>query len=55
MIGCLLLIPIAGFLAMMGIYMSSLMAYFVVVATAMGIYMSGMAAYFTAFFIIMFG
>ena len=55
MIGCLLLVPIAGLLAMMGIYMSSLMAYFVVIAGAMGVYMSGMAAYFTAFFIIMFG
>ncbi len=55
MIGCLLLFPIAGLLAMMGIYMSSLMAYFVVIAGAMGVYMSVMAAYFTAFFIIMFG
>jgi len=55
MIGCLLLIPIAGFLAMMGIYMSSLMAYFVAIAGAMGIYMAGMASFFTAFFIIMFG
>lgn len=40
---------------LMGVYMSSLMAYFVAVATAMGIYMSAMASYFTAFFIIMFG
>jgi len=40
---------------MMGIYMSSLMAYFVVIAGAMGVYMSVMASYFTAFFIIMFG
>jgi len=55
MIGCLLLIPIAGLLAMMGIYMSSLMAYFAAIAGAMGIYMAGMASYFTAFFIIMFG
>jgi len=55
MIGCLLLLPLAGFLMLMGIYMSSLMAYFVAIATAMGMYMSGMAAYFTAFFIIMFG
>jgi hypothetical protein len=55
MIGCLLLVPIAGFLALMGVYMSSLMGYFVAVATAMGIYMAGMASYFTAFFIIMFG
>jgi len=55
MIGCLLLIPIAGLLTMMGIYMSSLMAYFVAIAGAMGIYMAGMASYFAAFFIIMFG
>jgi hypothetical protein len=55
MIGCLLLLPLAGFLTLMGIYMSSLMAYFVAIATALGIYMSGVAAYFTAFFIIMFG
>jgi len=55
MIGCLLLLPFAGFLTLMGIYMSSLMAYFVAVATAMGMYMSVMASYFTAFFIIVFG
>ena len=55
MIGCLLLIPIAGLLTMMGIYMSSLMAYFVGIAGVMGVYMAGMASYFTAFFIIMFG
>ena len=55
MIGCLLLFPLVGFFAIMGVYMSSLMAYFVAVAGAMGIYMAGMAAYFTAFFIIMFG
>jgi len=55
MIGCLLLFPLAGFLTLMGIYMSSLMAYFVGIATLMGMYMSGIAAYFTAFFIIMFG
>ena len=55
MIGCLVLLPIAGFFIAMGVYMSSLMAYFVGLATAMGIYMSGVAAYFTAFFIIMFG
>ena len=55
MIGCLLLIPIAALIAMMGVYMTSLMAYFVVVAGAMGVYMAGMASYFTAFFIIMFG
>jgi hypothetical protein len=48
-------VPIAGFFMLMGVYMSSLMAYFVAVATAMGIYMSAMASYFTAFFIIMFG
>jgi len=50
MIGCLLLIPIAGFLTVMGIYMSTLAAYFVALATAMGIYMGGMMAYFTALF-----
>jgi hypothetical protein len=55
MIGCLLLFPLAGFLVLMGVYMSTLMGYFVAVATAMGIYMSGMAAYFTAFFFIVFG
>jgi hypothetical protein len=55
MIGCLMLFPLAGFLSLMGIYMSSLMAYFVGIATLMGMYMSGMAAYFTAFLIIMFG
>jgi len=55
MIGCLLLVPIAGVLALMGIYMTSMMAYFVGIAGAMGIYMAGMASYFTAFFIIMFG
>ena len=55
MIGCLLLVPIAGFLVMMGVYMSSLMAYFVGIAGVMGVYMAGMASYFTAFFIIMFG
>jgi len=54
-IGCLLLVPITGFLVLMGIYMSTFMGYFVVIATAMGIYMSGMAAYFTAFFFIVFG
>jgi len=55
MIGCLVLLPIAGFFIAMGVYMSSLMAYFVAVATAMGMYMSVMASYFTAFFIIVFG
>ena len=34
----------------MGIYMSTLAAYFVALATAMGIYMGGMMAYFTALF-----
>jgi hypothetical protein len=53
--GCLLLLPIAGFLAMMGVYMTSFMAYFTAVITAMGIYMTAMASFFTAFFIIMFG
>jgi len=55
MIGCLMVVPIVGFLAMLGLYMSTLMAYFVGLATAMGIYMSCVAAYFTAFLIIMFG
>ena len=55
MIGCLLFVPIAGLLAMMGIYMTSLMAYSVALVGAMGIYMAVMASYFTAFFIIMFG
>ena len=55
MIGCLMLFAATGFFVMMGIYMGSLMTYFVGLATAMGIYMSAMAAYFTAFFIIMFG
>jgi len=55
MTGCLLLFPLAGFLTIMGVYMSSLMAYFVGIVGAMGVYMSAMAAFFTAFFIIMFG
>jgi hypothetical protein len=55
MIGCLMLLPIAGFLSLMGVYMTSIMAYFVVVVGALGVYMSFMASYFTAFFIIMFG
>ncbi len=55
MIGCLLLFPLAGFLMIMGVYMTSIMALFGALGTAMGIYMGGMAAYFTAFFIIMFG
>jgi len=55
MIGCLLVVPIAGFFAIMGIYMTSMMAFFGALGTAMGIYMSVMASFFTAFFIIMFG
>ena len=55
MIGCLLLFPIAGFFAIMGIYMASMMAFLGVLGTAMGIYMAAMASFFTAFFIIMFG
>jgi hypothetical protein len=55
MTGCLLLLPVAAFFTFMGIYMSSMMAYFVGLATLMGVYMAGMASYFTAFFIIMFG
>jgi len=54
MIGCLLFLPIAGFFAVMGVYMTSLMAFFGTLGTAMGIYLSGMAAYLTAFVIIMF-
>ena len=45
----------AGFFIAMGIYMSSMMVFFVSLATAMGIYMGGMMAYFTAFFMIMLG
>jgi hypothetical protein len=55
MIGCLILFPIAGFLALMGVYMSTMMAYFIGLTAVMGAYASAMAAYFTAFFIIMFG
>lgn len=55
MIGCLLLFPIAGLIAMMGVYMTSMMAFFGALGTAMGVYMAGMASFFTAFFIIMFG
>jgi hypothetical protein len=55
MIGCLMLVPIAGFLTMMGIYTGALMSYFVAVVGALGAYASFMSAYFTAFFIIMFG
>ena len=55
MIGCLLLVPLAAFLTLMGVYMSGLMAFFGVLGTAMGVYMTGMASFFMAFFIIMFG
>jgi len=55
MIGCLLLVPIAALLALMGVYMTSMMAFFGALGTAMGVYMAGMASFFTAFFIIMFG
>ena len=55
MIGCLLLVPIAALLVMMGVYMTSMMAFFGALGTAMGIYAGGMMAFFTAFFIIMFG
>ena len=55
MIGCLLLVPIAALLALMGLYMTSMMAFFGALGTAMGVYMAGMASFFTAFFIIMFG
>jgi hypothetical protein len=55
MTGCLFLLPIAGFLTIMGVYMTSMMAFFGALGTAMGVYMAGMASFFTAFFIIMFG
>jgi hypothetical protein len=55
MMGCFMLLVGTGFFTVIGIYMSSLTAYFVTLATTMGIYMAGMASYFTAFFIIMFG
>jgi hypothetical protein len=55
MIGCLMVLPIGGFLVLLGVYMGTLMAYFIGLAAAMGIYMSGLASYFTAFFLIMFG
>jgi len=55
MIGCLLLFPLAGFFAIMGVYMTSMMAYFVGLTAFMGMYMSAMASFFTGFFIIMFG
>jgi hypothetical protein len=48
-IGCLLLLPISGFLVLMGIYMTTLMGYFAALAGAMGIYAGGLIAYFTAF------
>jgi hypothetical protein len=50
MLGCLMLFPITGLFIVMGVYMSSLMAYFATLATFMGIYMGGLLAYFTAFF-----
>jgi len=55
MIGCLLLLPIAGFLSFMGVYMTSMMAFLGAVGTALGVYMAGVASFLTAFFIIMFG
>jgi len=55
MIGCLMLVPIAGFFIAMGVYMSSLMAFFVGIVGLMGMYMSGVAAYFTAFFMFVLG
>lgn len=54
MIGCLLLFPLAGFFVAMGVYMTSMMAFFGALAMAMGIYMGGLIAYFTAFFMFMF-
>lgn len=50
MIGCFMLLPITGFLVLMGIYIGSLAAYFVAIAGAMGLYFGGLIAYFTAFF-----
>jgi hypothetical protein len=55
MIGCLLLIPIGGFLTFMGVYMASMMAFFGALGTAMGVVMAGIASFLTAFFVIMFG
>jgi len=55
MIGCLFLLPIAGFLTLMGVYMTSMMALLGTVGTALGVYMAGIASFLTAFFIIMFG
>jgi hypothetical protein len=55
MIGFLMLLPTVGFFAVLGMYMGTLGAYFMALATAMGIYMGGLIAYFTAFFMIMFG
>jgi len=55
MIGCLLLFPLAGFLTIMGVYMTSMMAFLGALGTAMGIYAGGMMAFLTAFFMIMFG
>ena len=45
----------AGFFVILGIYMTSIMAFLGALGTAMGVYAGGMMAYFTAFFIIMFG
>ena len=50
MIGCFMLLPLAGLFIAMGVYMGSLMVFLVAMATAMGIYMGGLIAYFTAFF-----
>jgi hypothetical protein len=55
MTGCLFLLPIAGFFTLMGVYMTSMMAFFGALGAAMSVYMAGMASFFTAFFIIMFG
>ena len=55
MTGCLIFLPIAGFLTIMGVYMTGLVAFFGVLGTTMGVYMAGMASFFTAFFLIMFG
>ena len=55
MIGCFMLLPLAGFFIVMGVYTGSLMAYFVALAGAMGIYMGSLIAYLTAFVMIVFG
>jgi hypothetical protein len=55
MIGCLSLFAFAGLLTVVGIYMSSMLAYLAAMATVVGAYMSAMTAFFTVFFIMVFG